>query len=92
MLPVVDGDRLVGLVSSRDFLREFSYGEMPGSREPVSSLLTATPPVELKNEIVTESEATYSDLPPGPVKVTVASRNSKGGESAPCDPVSATVP
>ena len=44
MLPVVDGGRLVGLVSSRDFLREFSYGEMPGSCEPVSSLLTATPP------------------------------------------------
>jgi CBS domain-containing protein len=44
MLPVVDGDRLVGLVSSRDFIREFSYGELPSSREPVSSLLTATPP------------------------------------------------
>jgi len=44
MLPVVDAGRLVGVVSSRDFLREFSYGEMPGSCEPVSSLLTATPP------------------------------------------------
>jgi hypothetical protein len=53
---------------------------------------TATPPVELKNEIVTESEATYTDLPPGPIKATVAARNSKGGESAPCDPVNATVP
>ena len=44
MLPVVDGDRLVGVISSRDFLREFSYGEMPGSREPVSSLLSGKPP------------------------------------------------
>src|SRR4051812_35247692 len=44
MLPVVDSGRLVGVISSRDFLREFSYGEMPGSREPISSLLTAKPP------------------------------------------------
>ncbi len=47
MLPVVDGDRLVGVISSRDFLREFSYGEMPGSREPVSSLLSGKPPEAL---------------------------------------------
>jgi hypothetical protein len=53
---------------------------------------TATPPVELKNEIVGESEVTYNDLPPGPVKITIASRNSKGGESAASAPVSATVP
>ena len=44
MLPVVDSGRLVGVISSRDFLREFSYGEMPGSREPIASLLTARPP------------------------------------------------
>jgi len=44
MLPVVDGDRLVGVISSRDFLREFSYGELPGSREPVSSLISGKPP------------------------------------------------
>jgi CBS domain-containing protein len=41
-LPVVDGGRLVGMVSSRDFLREFSYGELPCSREPITSVLTAT--------------------------------------------------
>ena len=36
-LPVVDAGRLVGMVSSRDFLREFSYGELPAraSRFPV---------------------------------------------------------
>jgi CBS domain-containing protein len=44
VLPAVDAGRLVGLVTSRDFLREFSYGELPGSREPVSCLLTARPP------------------------------------------------
>src|SRR5205823_4349767 len=26
------------------FIREFSYGELPGSREPVSSLLSGKPP------------------------------------------------
>ena len=54
---------------------------------------TATPPVELKNVIVNESEATLTDLTSGTaVKITVASRNTKGGESAASPPVSATVP
>jgi hypothetical protein len=53
---------------------------------------TANPPVELKNAIVNESEATFNDLAPGPVKITVTARNSKGGESAPSAPVSGTVP
>jgi hypothetical protein len=47
---------------------------------------TPNPPVELKNTIVTESEVTFGDLPPGPVKITIASRNSKGGESGPSAP------
>jgi CBS domain-containing protein len=46
-LPVVEQGRLVGMITSRDFLREFSYGELPGSREPVSSLLSATVPSTL---------------------------------------------
>jgi hypothetical protein len=47
---------------------------------------------EVKNEIVRDaSEVTFNDLPPGQVKITVAARNSKGGESAPSDPVTATV-
>lgn len=54
---------------------------------------TATPPVDLKNMIVNESEATISDLAAGTaIKLTVASRNTKGGESAASPPVSATVP
>jgi hypothetical protein len=52
----------------------------------------ANPPVELKNEIVSESEVTYNDLPAGSVKITVASRNSKEGESAATAPVNGTVP
>ena len=48
---------------------------------------------ELKNEIVHDaSEVTFNDLPPGQVKITIAARNSKGGESAPSAPVTATVP
>jgi CBS domain-containing protein len=43
-LPVVDEGRLIGMISSRDFLREFSYGDLPGTREPVSSLLQGKPP------------------------------------------------
>jgi hypothetical protein len=47
---------------------------------------------ELKNEIIYEqSEAMFSNLPPGQVKITIAGRNSKGGESAPSEPVTATV-
>lgn len=54
---------------------------------------TATPPVQLKNQIVNESEVTFSDIPSGTaVKVTVSSRNSTGGESAATAPVNATVP
>jgi hypothetical protein len=47
---------------------------------------------ELKNEIVNdESEAMFSNLPPGQVKITIAGRNAKGGESAASEPVTATV-
>ena len=54
---------------------------------------TANPPVELKNVIVNESEATISDLAAvTAIKVTVASRNTKGGESGASAPVGATVP
>ncbi|HUE69269.1 MAG TPA: CBS domain-containing protein [Pirellulaceae bacterium] len=38
-LPVLSGERLLGIVTSSDFLREYSYGELPGSREPVGGHL-----------------------------------------------------
>ncbi len=34
--PVVDGERLIGIVSTTDFMRELSYGTTHFSREPVS--------------------------------------------------------
>jgi CBS domain-containing protein len=55
-LPVMDGGRLVGMISSRDFLREFSYGELDGTRDLVTTLLTATAPESLEPG-VTLSEA-----------------------------------
>jgi CBS domain-containing protein len=46
-LAVVEQQRLVGIVTSRDFLREFSYGELSATREPVSTLLSGHPPETL---------------------------------------------
>jgi CBS domain-containing protein len=37
-LPVLENGRLVGIVTTTDFLREFSYGETPMSREPASRI------------------------------------------------------
>jgi len=37
--PVVEGRRLVGIITSTDFLRELSYGESALSREPVSQFM-----------------------------------------------------
>ena len=48
---------------------------------------------ELKNLIVTDSEATITDIPSGTqIIVTIAGRNSKGGESGPSAPLNTTVP
>ena len=43
-LPVLSGGRLLGIVTTGDFLREYSYGELPGSRESVAAHLP--PPQE----------------------------------------------
>jgi CBS-domain-containing membrane protein len=42
-LPVVEEDRLVGLVSTTDFLREFSYGHWSLGREPVTHHIEELP-------------------------------------------------
>lgn len=42
-LPVVDDERLIGLVSTTDFLREFSYGDSAACREPVTRFLEELP-------------------------------------------------
>lgn len=41
-LPVLDEGQLVGIVSSTDFLRELSQGELPGHRDPVSRHMVKT--------------------------------------------------
>jgi len=38
-LPVLQSGKLIGIVTTSDFLREFSYGEMTCSKEPVSEFL-----------------------------------------------------
>jgi len=43
-LPVVEGGVLVGMVTSRDFLREFSYGELPGGRDGIARYLPSKRP------------------------------------------------
>jgi CBS domain-containing membrane protein len=43
-LPVGQNGRLTGMITSRDFVREFSYGELPCSRETVAKALR--PPAE----------------------------------------------
>ena len=49
--------------------------------------------MQLEETIVSESEGTLSDLAAGAaIKVTIRSRNSRGGESAPSAPASGTVP
>jgi CBS domain-containing protein len=40
-LPVLENGRLVGIVTTTDFLREFSYGETPMSREPASRIASS---------------------------------------------------
>ncbi|HEX5104379.1 MAG TPA: CBS domain-containing protein [Pirellulaceae bacterium] len=42
-LPVADGERLIGMITSRDFLREFSYGDLPASRDLIVVRLAAAP-------------------------------------------------
>jgi CBS domain-containing protein len=47
LLPVVEEDRLIGLVTTTDYLREFSYGELPVSRHPASEWVEKeTDPIE----------------------------------------------
>jgi CBS domain-containing protein len=72
-LAVVDDGRLVGMITSRDFIREFSYGETADSREPVSSRLK--PVVESLEPEATLDEALLSMQESGVSCLAVA----KGG-------------
>jgi CBS domain-containing protein len=42
-LPVVDDERLVGMVTTSDFLREFSYGESAAARLPAEEFVESAP-------------------------------------------------
>jgi hypothetical protein len=54
---------------------------------------TATPPVTLLDKIVTESECNLTEVASGTaISVTITARNTDGGESAPSDPATGTVP
>ncbi len=46
-LPVLQKGKLIGIVTTSDFLREFSYGQMTCAKEPVSDFLE-TPPEPLE--------------------------------------------
>ena len=54
-LPVLDNGKLVGIVTTGDFLREFSYGQMTCAKEPVSDFLQ--PPAEPLDPEMTADEA-----------------------------------
>jgi CBS domain-containing protein len=60
-LPVVDRERLVGVVTCRDFLREFSYGQLACSRELISTIAspcaeTLEPDATLEQALLTMHE------------------------------------
>ncbi|MDX1947789.1 MAG: CBS domain-containing protein [Pirellulaceae bacterium] len=66
-LPVVENGRLVGVVTSRDFLRECSYGELPVSRRPISEFVqpakeTLEPETTLEQALLTMHERGASCL------------------------------
>lgn len=51
-LPVVEEQRLVGIVTSTDFLRELSLDELPAGRDPVSRHMTKTnEPIEVAESL-----------------------------------------
>jgi CBS domain-containing protein len=66
-LPVIADGRLLGIVTTADFLREFSYGELPGSREPAAGHLpplpeTVEPDVTLEEALLTMQETAHLHL------------------------------
>lgn len=61
-LPVVQEGCLIGMISSRDFLREFSYGELACSREPIAKGLK-TPPEPLEpGTLIDEAYLAMQDI------------------------------
>jgi CBS domain-containing protein len=82
-LPVIDDGRLLGIVTSSDFLREFSYGDSALGREPVTSLIQpATEPIDVEatldeaNAAFHQSGADYLPVVQGDFPLGVVSRRS----------------
>ncbi|MCI0359939.1 MAG: CBS domain-containing protein [Planctomycetaceae bacterium] len=61
-LPVVHDGCLIGMICSRDFLREFSYGELPGSRDPISKSLQAPPEPLEPDTLIDEAYLTMQQM------------------------------
>lgn len=62
-LPVVEGDRLVGVISKSDILR-ISYSELADDEETVDTMIFDTytiPQVMTKNPVTLDSEATIKE-------------------------------
>jgi CBS domain-containing protein len=57
-LPVVDDGVLIGIVTSSDFLREYSQNQMTGSRQSVAAFMTkASEPIEADTDLDTARTA-----------------------------------
>ena len=57
-LPVLENNRLVGMLTSSDFLREISYGDAPFCREPVRDhMLKGAEPVDAEASLDEAEEA-----------------------------------
>ena len=66
-MPVVSAGRLIGVVTSDDFLREYSYGDLPGSRDAVASHLpprheTLDPDTTLDAALLAMQESGHSHM------------------------------
>jgi CBS domain-containing protein len=82
-LPVIDDGRLTAIVTSSDFLREFSYSDSELGREPLTSLLLpAVEPIDVEATLDEADEAFHQlgvdDLPvvQGDFPLGVVSRRS----------------
>jgi CBS domain-containing protein len=57
-LPVLDNDRLIGVVTTTDYLREFSYGDLQISRDPVSDFVQdSTDPIDSEASLEDAADA-----------------------------------
>ena len=82
-LPVIDDGRLIGILTSTDFLREFSYGDSVLGGEPVTSLvqpasewIDVEASLDEANEVFHASGADYLPVVQGDFPLGAVSRRS----------------